>query len=236
MVIAGSVGSSHLIGGVAKKEGAYWWLSQLSRAELMRSDWYWIRQGAPLQDPGRYAGRLDLPTGLPDAAQARRLMAHIPQGAVWLTSPLVRARQTVQALDPSANATVVDDLIDQDLGNWAGRRQAEVHKANPQLDWSAPASVVPEGGEGFDAVVTRVATVIERLTQHYPDRPLVVVSHLPLIRAAMVLALDLPNESAFQFEVSPLSLTHLSWTGPVDLSERPDERIGSWRVHTANRV
>lgn len=202
----------------------------------MRSDWYWVRHGAPLQDPGRYAGRLDLPTVPPDAVTARRLSSQLPQGAVWLTSPLARARQTVQALDSAANATVVEDLTDQDLGSWAGRRQSEVHKANPQIDWRAPTSIVPEGGEGFDALVTRVAALIERLTQHYPDRPLVVVSHLALIRAALVLALDLPNEGGFQFDVSPFSLTHLSWTGPEDLSERPDERLGRWQVHTTNRM
>ncbi|MAN63104.1 MAG: hypothetical protein CMI60_14290 [Parvibaculum sp.] len=202
----------------------------------MRSDWYWVRHGALLQDPGRYAGRLDLPTVPPDMVMARRLMSQLPQGAVWLTSPLVRARQTVQALDPAANATVVEDLTDQDLGGWAGRRQSEVHKVNPQIDWSEPASIVPEGGEGFDAVVNRVAALIQRLTLHYPDRPLVVVSHLALIRAAMVLALDLPNKGGFQFDVSPHSLTHLSWTGQDDLSEQSDERLGTWRVHTINRV
>ncbi len=202
----------------------------------MRSDWYWVRQGAPLQDPGRYAGRLDLPTGPPDPTVARRLVSQLPQGAVWLTSPLVRARQTVQALEPAANATSVEDLVDQDLGSWAGRRQAEVHKANPQVDWGHPGSIVPEGGEGFDAVVSRVAELIERLTRHYPDRPLVVVSHLAVIRAAMVLALDLPNEGGFQFDLSPLSLTHLSWTGPDELVEGSEDRLGSWRVHCVNRL
>lgn len=211
-------------------------LQWLSRVSKMWTDWYWVRHGAPLQDPGRYAGRLDLPMVPPDAAIARRMTAHLPKGAVWLTSPLARARQTVQALDPSANAVSVEDLTDQDLGSWAGRRQTEVHKANPQVDWSAPASIVPEGGESFDAVVTRVAGFMVRMTQHYPDRPLVVVSHLALIRAALVLALDLPNESGFQFEVSPFSLTRLSWTGPEDLTGGSDERIGSWRVHTANRA
>lgn len=202
----------------------------------MRSDWYWVRHGALLQDPGRYAGRLDLPTVPPDQVMARRLMSQLPQGAVWLTSPLARARQTVQALNPDANAVTADDLTDQDLGSWAGRRQSEVHKANPQIDWSTPSSIVPEGGESFDVVVTRVASLIERLTRHYPDRPLVVVSHLALIRAAMVLALDLPNEGGFQFDVSPFSLTHLSWTGPDDLGERSDDRLGVWRAHTTNRV
>ncbi|MDF1846896.1 MAG: histidine phosphatase family protein [Parvibaculaceae bacterium] len=202
----------------------------------MRSDWYWVRHGALLQDPGRYAGRLDLPTVPPDVVAARRLMSQLPQGAVWLTSPLARARQTVQALNPEANAVIVDDLTDQDLGSWAGRRQSEVHKANPQIDWSTPSNIVPEGGESFDTVVTRVASLIERLTQHYPDRPLVVVSHLALIRAAMVLALDLPNEGGFQFDVSPFSLTHLSWSGPDALGERSDDRLGVWRAHTTNRV
>lgn len=202
----------------------------------MRSDWYWVRQGAPLQDPGRYAGRLDLPTGPPDPGAARRLMSQIPQGAVWLTSPLVRARQTVHALDPAANATSVEDLIDQDLGNWAGRRQSEVHKANPQIDWSEPGLIMPEGGEGFDTVVSRVAQLIERLTRHYPDRPMVVVSHLAVIRAALVLALDTPNDVGFQFDLLPLSLTHLSWTGPDDLIESSEERLGTWRVHCVNRL
>lgn len=200
----------------------------------MRTDWYWVRQGALSQDAGRYAGRLDLPTVPPDAAVARRLNNRLPRGAVWLTSPLARARATVAALDPSANAVSVEEMTDQDLGAWTGRRRAEVHKANPQIDWTAPALVEPEDGEGYSAVVDRTAMLIERLTGHYAGRPLVAVSHSAVIRAAIVLALDLPNEAGHLIDVAPFSLTHLSWTGSDDLSVHSEERIGTWRVHRLN--
>jgi len=202
--------------------------------ENMRSDWYWVRQGAPLQDPGRYAGQLDLPIVPPDGITARRLVARLPQGAVWLTSPLERARATVASLDPSANAVNVAELTDQDLGSWAGRRRTEVHKANPQIDWEKPSLVEPEAGESFGKVIDRTAGLVERLILHYSGRPLIVVSHIAIIRAAIVLALDLPSEVAPQIEISPFSLTHLSWTGPDDLHDTSDERIGTWRVHSLN--
>lgn len=216
------------------KRGILWALLTESGVLHMRTDWYWIRQGALLQDPGRYAGRMDLPTLPPDAPTARRLRARLPNGAVWLTSPLARARQTVAVLDPAANAVTVDEVSDQDLGQWAGRRRTEVHKTNPQIEWTQPASIEPEGGEAFPEVVNRTAAVIERLTQHYPDRPLVVVTHAAIIRAALVLALDLPVEAGFQFECSPFSLTHLSWTGPSDFDGASEERIGTWHVHHLN--
>lgn len=201
----------------------------------MRTDWYWVRHGAAPQDAGRYAGRLDLPTVPPDAAVARRLASRLPRGAVWLTSPLVRARATVAALDADANAVNVEEMTDQDLGTWTGRRRAEVHKANPQIDWQAPAFIEPEEGEGFGDVVDRTAVLIERLTRHYAGRPIVAVSHCAVIRAAIVLALDLPNEAGHLIDVSPFSLTHLSWTGPEDVSAGgSEERIGTWRVHTLN--
>jgi broad specificity phosphatase PhoE len=202
----------------------------------MRADWYWVRRGAPLQDPGRYVGRLDLPIVPPDRAIARRLKTRLPQGAVWLTSPLERARATVEVLDPSANAVVVADLTDQDLGNWEGRRRTEVHKANPQIEWANPSLVEPEGGEGMRAVVDRTAELIERLVRHYPDRPIVAVSHVALIRAAVLLALDLPIDAATQIDVSPFSLTHLSWSGPNELEKSSDERIGTWHAHSINQT
>lgn len=200
----------------------------------MRTDWYWIRQGCIAQDPGRYSGRLDLPTLPPGAVVARRLASRLPNGAVWISSPAQRARASVRALNETANAIHVDDFADQDLGLWAGRRRAEVHKANPQIDWSQPSLVQPEGGESFGDVIERVAGAIQRLTLHYPDRPLIVVTHAPVIRAALVLALDLPEENGHLLDVAPFSLTHLSWEGPDDMEADAADRQGVWRMHHAN--
>ncbi|MEQ9520589.1 MAG: histidine phosphatase family protein [Parvibaculum sp.] len=200
----------------------------------MRTDWYWIRQGCIAQDPGRYTGRLDLPTLPPGAVAARRLSSRLPNGAVWLTSPAQRARASVRALSESANAISVEGLADQDLGSWAGRRRAEVHKSNPQIDWDNPSTILPEDGEGFGDVVARVAETVQRLTLHYPDRPMIAVSHAAVIRAALILALDLPEENGHLLEIAPFSLTHLSWEGPDDMRADTQEREGVWRVHHVN--
>lgn len=185
------------------------------------------------QDPSRYTGRIDLPALPPDPLVARRLRAQLPTGCVWLTSPQKRARQSAQLLDGSVQAVEVSDFSDQDLGAWAGQRRNDVHKAHEGLDWSDPVNIVPPGGETFAQVVDRVASGIERLSAHYPDQPLVAVTHAVVVRAAIALALDLPAEEGLRFDIAPASLTHLSWRGPDDLGDG-ETRAGEWTVHCVN--
>jgi len=59
--------------------------------------WWWIRH-APVPDGGRIYGQSDLDCDCGDTEIFAILARELPQGAVWLTSNLVRTRQTAAAI------------------------------------------------------------------------------------------------------------------------------------------
>lgn len=176
-------------------------------------EWIWLRHAPVRGHDQRYYGRLDVPAEPVDPVQAKRLAATLPEGAVWLTTPLSRTGATARALKSDVQPIPVEDLAEQDFGDWQGRTYADVFAANPGLDWTDPAHLEPPGGESFAGMCGRVGDAIERLSAHYAGNLLVAVAHAGTIRAALAHALGLAPEVALRFEVAPLSLTRLRWTG-----------------------
>ena len=93
--------------------------------------WWWIRH-APVPDGGRIYGQSDLPCDCSNAEVFASLATELPANAVWVTSNLVRTRQTAEAIlaaAPDKFADVAPDplpeLAEQHLGEWQGlERQA----------------------------------------------------------------------------------------------------------------
>ncbi|MBX3447781.1 MAG: histidine phosphatase family protein [Parvibaculaceae bacterium] len=175
----------------------------------MRTEWIWIRH-APVQgQESRYFGQLDVAPEPVDPAQAAAIARRLPGVAVWLSSPLTRARVTAMALKPGADPISVSDFNEQNYGLWQGRSYNDVYTANRMLDWAWPAEIVPPEGESFVDVATRVYAGIRRLTEHYAGHTLVSIGHANTIRAAIALALDIDLATALRIEVAPLSITKL---------------------------
>lgn len=182
--------------------------------------WFWVRH-APVGDhAGRIYGRKDVAADLHDREALRAVAANLPRGALWLTSPLKRARDTAEALRQALGETgtpspvrVEESLTEQDFGAWEGdsharlaREEAETHQAF----WRRPAHARPPGGESFADVVERVSGFLDAFAPEHDGRgdpAVVVVTHAGPVRAALVRALDLDVERALSFAVAPLSLT-----------------------------
>lgn len=193
--------------------------------------WWWIRH-APVPDhDGRLYGRKDVKADVSDSRTISGLAETLPKQAVWLASPLMRARDTATALMDATGArselVVEDDLIEQNFGSWQGKTYAEINAETGGRQHPlafAPAEMVPAGGESFAAIIPRISDVIERVTEAHKGRDIVAVAHAGTIRAALALALKLEAEQALLFAVATLSLTRLDYL----------EKARMWRVEGVN--
>ncbi len=199
--------------------------------------WWWIRHAPVRTHGGRLYGQRDVACDTSDRASFRALAALLPERAVWVSSPLKRARQTADALaealrelglSPPAPA-IEPAFIEQDFGKWQGLTYAEIEasmgEAKPKF-WFAPARLAPPDGESFAAVAERMAGPIRRLTEAHAGRDIVALGHGGGVRAALVLALDLDPEVALRFAVDTLTLTR------IDHFDGPN---GAWQVVWVNQ-
>ena len=150
-----------------------------------------VRHGATAWTvAGRIQGRVDLPLSPAGRAQVSgwRLPAELT-GARWLTSPLRRARETA-ALLGAADAAVEPGLIEAAWGAYEGCTLARLRALDPDgmaareargLDFRPPG-----GGESPREVRARLGRVLAGLAGD--PRPIVLVCHKGVIRAALSLA------------------------------------------------
>lgn len=189
--------------------------------------WLWVRH-APTDPAGHIVGRTDIPIIPPETEQVARTANLLHAADVVLCSPLARCRTTLDLLrhqQPTLPAASYhDDLMEQHFGTWEGMAQAAID-AWDGLDLAAMADLRPPEGECFRDVVTRVETLVRRLGAEHEGRTIAVMAHAGVIRAAAVLALDIPAPRGLSLAVTPLSVTALS-----------DHGTGGWGVDYINRV
>ena len=86
--------------------------------------------------------------------------------------------------------------------------------------WLGSTEVAPPGGESFRVVQERVLAGLDRLLETHAGKTVVVVSHVTPIKVLVAAAVDAPLEAVFRMELSPASVTVLSWYG-----DRPSMRL-----------
>lgn len=106
-----------------------------------------------------------------------------------LSSDLSRAYETACAIGLGRSNTVEKDARFREIafGRWEGLTWAQILEAYPAMEhvhWTDPASYVPDGGEGFGAVIERVGSALEALRAAHCERVLV-VTHAGPIHAAL---------------------------------------------------
>jgi len=195
--------------------------------------WWWIRHSPVRNQEGRIYGRRDVACDLSDTDAIAALAAVLPEPAIWLSSPLSRARNTAEALaalrpGPRTALLIEPDLVEQDFGAWQNRPYAEITEelgGEKHPFWLAAAHMTPEGGESFADTLARVTAAVQRLAEAHEGRDIVAVSHAGVIRSAVAHALDLVPQAALRLTIDPLSLTRLD--------HLPKSNV--WRVVTVNQ-
>jgi alpha-ribazole phosphatase len=198
--------------------------------------WWWIRH-APVPDGGRIYGQSDLGCDCSDAEIFRILARELPRDAVWVTSNLVRTKQTAAAIIEADRARFagiepapIAAFAEQHLGDWQGQDRKTFYadrKVGTHTLWFAPAEERPPNGESFADLFARVTPAIDRLNAAHRGRDIVAVTHGGTIRAALAHALGLSAQGALAFSVENCSITRLDHLSP-------EPHIGVWRAVAAN--
>lgn len=120
------------------------------------------------------------------------------------SGPERRARQTAQLL--GLQVTSEPRLADLDCGHWRGQALDAVDPADLRLWLSDPVSA-PHGGESIVDLIDRVSGWLKSLTDN--TLRTVAVTHPAVVRAAILIALNVPPESFWRIDVTPASRTVL---------------------------
>ena len=109
-------------------------------------------------------------------------------------------------------------FAEMEFGRWDGLTMAEVaERDQPGLEaWFGALETAPHGGESFRQVEERVHAGLDRLLEGHPGRTVVVVSHVNPIKMLVARALGAPLESVFRMELSPASVSVVSFFPEVD--------------------
>lgn len=163
-------------------------------------------------------GRSDPPlTGLGrhQAALAAQAVARMSPARI-VSSPLLRARQTAEAIAAVTGHTVEIDerLIELDYGSWEGRPLSEADAERVER-WRRDSSFAPPEGESLDVVGLRVAAFCLEaaeleaagMAEHLP---LVAVSHVSPIKAATAWALGVGPGVAWRMFLGLASITKVA--------------------------
>ena len=179
----------------------------------------------------RFAGRGDIPltsTGVEQAAAAAVRLADRGGIDVVLTSPLLRALRTAEAVAHAVGVplTVDPDLVETDFGDWEGMTFGEVLARWPdEMEaWRADVSAAPPGGESFAAVAKRVDAALDRLLTERKGQTVVVVSHVTPIKTLVCRALLAPPAAMFRMHLDVAALCEAAWfaDGPALLRSLND--------------
>ena len=175
-------------------------------------------QTAPNRE-GLVLGRADPDLTEEGHQQAARLAAALagePVRAI-LASPLLRTRQTADAIGEACGLPVVldDRLIEIDWGTWEGRSTGTLAQSDVDR-WKADKGTAPEG-ESLESLTQRVGSFC---TEHLDDGLVVAVSHVSPIKAAAAWAMGVDGTVAWRMYLGLASITRVGQgrTSPVLLS------------------
>ncbi len=178
--------------------------------------------------PGQLEGVALNDNGRQQAARLAEALTVLPISAI-ISSPLERAYNTAQIIAQGRDIAIQlePDLMDTNIGNWAGQVIEEVSKNDPA--WKAyvrDPSTAPEGVETFPQVQQRVVAAVERWrTQEniglYPvfvahaDVIKLLVSHYSGLEVAKAGSIHIDNASVSLVELEneqPPQVVAIGWS------------------------
>ncbi|MDT7743958.1 MAG: alpha-ribazole phosphatase [Actinomycetota bacterium] len=165
---------------------------------------------------GLLLGRADPPLCDGGREQAEALARALPPPARLISSPLLRARETADALGAASGTLVEVDprWVEMDYGDLDGR-PASALDADGWRAWRDDPAHVPAGGESLAAVGARVRAACRELTGAAADGDVVVVSHVSPIKAAIAWALGVGDEVAWRMWVADAAVCRIDTAGPA---------------------
>lgn len=142
-------------------------------------------------DQKRIQGTTDIGLSRHGQEQARQWGIVLCDAALdyILTSPMTRAVQTSalisDAMEPAVAVEVLDDLREQDFGDWEGRRFSDLRSSEPGAVEAREAmgwEFTPPGGESWMSVRARAVRSLETAARRLPEKRVLVITHTSLLK------------------------------------------------------
>jgi probable phosphoglycerate mutase len=132
-----------------------------------------------------------------------------------VASPVRRTLESAEILAESLGRPIEVEpgFAEMEFGVWDGMTFGEVGEKYPAelKSWLGSVDNAPEGGESFRTVQERVLAGLARLREAHAGKTVVVVSHVTPIKTLVANAVDAPLEAVFRMELTPASVTVLSY-------------------------
>ncbi len=146
-----------------------------------------------------------------------------------VTSPVRRTRESAEILAErwGRGLDVEPGFAEMEFGSWDGLSFAEVAESSAaELDaWLGSIDAPAGGGESFREVETRVLEGLERVLERHRGRTVVVVSHVTPIKTLVARALEAPLEAVFRMELTPASVSVVSFYNEEEGPTRGSVRL-----------
>jgi broad specificity phosphatase PhoE len=172
---------------------------------------YLIRHAA-VEASGRLGRRPDVELSGQGQAQARALAAHMEQvelSAIF-SSPILRARQTADAIARGRRVIVDDALREVEVGEWDGKTFEELRGIESWKWYNRFRSGTrAAGGEMMLEVQARIVGFLERTSHEFRDQKIAVVSHADVIRGAICHYAGIPLDLSLRVRIDPASISVL---------------------------
>lgn len=132
-----------------------------------------------------------------------------------VTSPVLRTVETGELVAGALGARLVEEpaFAEIEFGEWEGLTFGEVAQRFPDemKAWMGATEVAPPGGESFDSAQARVLDGLSRVLETHAGETVVVTSHVSPIKLIVAHALGAPIAGVFSMELSPASVTVVSF-------------------------
>ncbi|NYI79197.1 histidine phosphatase family protein [Nocardioides panzhihuensis] len=162
---------------------------------------------------GRHTSHTDLPL-LPEGEESALALAPRLKEQTYaavLTSPRQRALRTAE-LAGFPDATVTEDLVEWDYGDYEGITTPEIHRTDP--GWSLWTSVTPRG-EPAASVQERLARVATAARERDGDTLVFSHGHSLCALAAVWLGLPVSEGRLFRLDTATVSMLDTHHDQPV---------------------
>lgn len=157
---------------------------------------------------GVLQGRADVPLDDVGRHQAATLATALPDLTRVVSSPLLRAVETAEAL---AESVEIDErFIELDYGRFDGLPFRDVPMTTWR-QWRSDPDFAPPDGESLRELGERVRPALSELAEAAADQDIAVVSHVSPIKAAFVWALGVDEAVTWRSHLSPASITRIGW-------------------------
>lgn len=176
--------------------------------------WHWVRHGPTHEKT--FVGWRDVPADLSGTAQIARLSAYLPRDALLISSDLIRASATADAIAGTRQRLAhAPDLREFHFGEWDGKHFSEVAEMHPELSrayWETPGDIAPPGGESWNAAKARVSRVVDQLSKAHPGRHIIAVAHIGVIMTQIQRGLGATPSEVIGHKIDNLSVTRVTRT------------------------